>query len=544
MSVMTRLVSRIFDLPPAVATKIECQTDIRVPMADGAVLYASRFFPQGSTGLPIVVVRTPYAPRGNKPDLMSRLIVERGYQVVVQNCRGRFGSQGEWEPFRADRQDGLATLRWLETQPWFGGAVAMFGLSYYGYVQLAAGAGAPSSLKALVPQMAASRIYGVVRPAGTVALDTVLAWHYSVYVVYPATRLGMVRTILARRSALRRALATLPVGDADRVALGRTEQFFQDIIRSACPEDEVWAAMDHSKLVQDIEAPVHLVGGWYDFFLVDLLVDYRSLYDAGKNPYLTIGPWTHGSFAGVKAGLRESLTWYEAHLRGKTEALRASPVRVWIMGSNRWVDLPSWPPRATPTSWYLNNNGQLSSTSSGAGASRSRYRYDPADPTPNLGGALVLGGGPKDNRKLERRSDVLTFTSPPVGTDTTIMGTVEAILHVRSSLENTDFHVRLCDVSPRGKSINLCDGIIRLTPSDRPGPNGVYQLSIQLSPTAHCFQSGHRIRLQISSGAHPRYNRNLGTDDPIASGIRMCVADQEVLHDSQHPSAIVLPATS
>jgi putative CocE/NonD family hydrolase len=510
-------------------------------MDDGAVLYASRFYPRDSIEqLPIVLVRTPYAPRGDKPDLMSRLIVERGYQVVVQNCRGRFGSQGEWEPFRADREDGLATLRWLEEQPWFGGDVAMFGVSYYGYAQFAAGAGAPSSLKALVPQMSPSRIYGIFRPAGTLALDSALAWHYSVYAVYVQSGLGMVRAILARGRVLQRALRTLPIGEADRVVVGRRQQFFQDIIRSARPEDEVWAATDHSKLVERIEAPVHLVSGWYDFVLDDLLADYQSLRDAGRVPYLTIGPWTHGAFPAVKVGLQESLAWYDAHLRGRTDALRASPVRICVMGSNRWVELPSWPPAATPTSWYLDNHAQLSSTAPGKSAGRSRYRYDPADPTPNVGGALVLGGGSKDNRKRERRADVLTFTSPAMQNDTTIIGTAEVNLQIRSSLEHTDVHVRLCDVSPGNRSLNVCDGIIRLTPADRPGPDGVHQLGIQLNTTAHCFRAGHRIRLQVSSGAHPRFNRNLGTDD-IAHGVTMRVADQEVLHDSDHPSVLVLP---
>jgi hypothetical protein len=543
MSLSTRILSRVLGLPPAVSTWIGCVTDIPVPMDDGTVLYASRFYPTDSAGdLPIVLVRTPYAPRGDRPDLMSRLIVERGYQVVVQNCRGRFGSEGEWEPFRADRADGLATLRWLEEQPWSGGDVAMFGVSYYGYAQLAAGAGAPSSLKALVPQMGPSRVDGIFRPNGTVALDAALAWHYSVHVVYVTSGLDMVRTILARGRVLRRALRTLPVGEADRVLVGRHLQFFQDIIRSARPEDEVWAATDHSGLVGRIEAPVHLVSGWYDFVLDDLLADYRSLRDAGRNPYLTIGPWTHGAPAAVKVGLQESLAWYDAHLRGRTDALRASPVRVCVMGSGRWVELPSWPPASTPTSWYLDAAGRLSPTAPGEGGGRSRYRYDPTDPTPNTGGALVLGGGPKDNRVRERRADVLTFTSPAMQDDTTVMGTAEVTLRFRSSLEHTDVHVRLCDVSAGNRSSNVCDGIVRLTPADRPDPDGVHRLGIRFTATAHCFRAGHRIRLQVSSGAHPRFDRNLGTGD-TARGVTMRVADQEVLHDGDHPSVLVLPVT-
>ncbi|WP_345564847.1 CocE/NonD family hydrolase [Nonomuraea rosea] len=532
---MSRLISRMLDLPPAVATDLEYQTDLAAPMPDGAVLLATRVAPRGGEGLPILLIRSPYVSRGRKADLMSRLLAERGYQVVFQNCRGTFGSTGAFEPFKNEREDGLATLQWLATQPWFSGSVAMFGLSYYGYVQLASGAGAPAHLKALMPQMAASRVYDVLR-GEPMRLDGVLSWLYTTYSGHAAASLlDRTRATMRRNRALRTGFQHLPVGEADQAALGRTIGFYQDVVRYGRPDDDLWAATDNAKHVPGIQAPVHFLAGWHDFFLRDELADYQALREAGKNPYLTIGPWTHASLPGIKAGLRHSLQWFDAHLRGNHGALRSAPVQVCVTGADTWIDLPSWPPLSTPTVRHLRAGGRLSTEPPAGQVQPSRYRYDPADPTPGLGGAVIQGGGARDNRKLEDRPDVLTFTSDPVPPDTTIMGTVTVSLHARSTLDHTDFFARLCDVAPKGTSTNLCDGIVRLH------RGGTQQITIQLTPTAHCFKPGHRIRLQISSGAHPMYNRNPGTGEPLTTATAMRPADQEIFHDAAHPSAIILP---
>jgi uncharacterized protein len=540
MSLMARLTARMFDLPPATRTDLEYQTDLAARMPDGAVLLATRVAPRGGEHLPIVLIRSPYVARGRKADLMSRLLAERGYQVVFQNCRGTFGSSGEFEPFRNERDDGLATLEWLATQPWFSRSVAMFGLSYYGYAQLASGAGAPPYLKALLPQMAASRIYGVMR-GEPMRLHGVLSWIYTTFGGHFATSsFDRTRVTLRRSSALRKAFRYLPVGRADEVALGRTVPYYQEVVRNAEPDDELWAAMDNSKHVADIQAPVHFLAGWYDFFLRDELADYATLRDAGRNPYLTVGPWTHASLPGMRAGIKQSLAWFDAHLGGNADAVRSAPVQVYVTGAERWADLPSWPPPATDAVHYLRAGGLLSAEPAADRCPPSRYRYDPADPTPSLGGAVITGGGVKDNRKLEARRDVLTFTSEPVRADTTVMGTASVTLHICSTLDNTDFFARLCDVAPKGTSANICDGIVRL---DHSGGR-VQQVTISLSPAAHCFKAGHRIRLQVSSGAHPMYNRNLGTGEPSATATAMRSADQEVFHDAGRPSAVRLPVVS
>ena len=213
------------------------------------------------------------------------------------------------------------------------------------------------------------------------------------------------------------------------------------------------------------------------------------------------------------------------------------------MGADEWRDFPEWPPPGIqPQRWHLQSDGGLA-TETPSQSDPDRYRYDPADPTPNLAGAIMLGQwGQQDNRKLESRSDVLVYTSKPMEQELEVIGPVEAEPFVRSSLEHTDFYARLCDVDPKGKSLNICDGLQRLRPN-RPAPesDGYIRVNIELWPTAYCFRKGHRIRLQVSSGAHPRWVRNTGSGEPIATATTLRVADQEVYHDPAHPSAIILP---
>jgi uncharacterized protein len=288
------------------------------------------------------------------------------------------------------------------------------------------------------------------------------------------------------------------------------------------------------------------MAGWYDIFLYWQLQDYQALRAAGKQPYLLIGPWTHTS--SVNAGLitRETLAWLDAHVKGKRERLHEMPVQLFVMGENRWRHFADWPPAETER-WYLRAGGGLASTMPPA-SEPDRYRYDPADPTPAVGGNSLGAAkhmGPKDNRSLEARADVLVYTSAVLEQDLVVIGPVTADLYVRSSLEYTDFFARLCVVEASGKSINLCAGMLRLTPgSIPPQPDGSLLISIEIWPTAYHFRKGQRIRVQVSSGAHPRLARNSGGGEPLATGTKLRVAEQTVYHDPEHPSAILLPVLS
>ncbi|MGW0584086.1 CocE/NonD family hydrolase, partial [Streptomyces sp. NPDC002920] len=287
-----------------------------------------------------------------------------------------------------------------------------------------------------------------------------------------------------------------------------------------------------------IRVPVSTVGGWYDIFLPGQLRDYRALQEAGRNPRLTVGPWAHLSMGVGHAYTAETLDYGLALARGEEPAERA-PVRLFVMGEEKWRDFPSWPPPGyEPTRFHLQPRGALS-TEAPADSAPDRYRYDPADPTPAFGGARMAFGvrtGRVDNTEPEARPDVLTYTTPVLDNDVEVVGEVSAEIHFRSSLPYADVFVRLCDVDGKGRSTNVCDGLTGLT-----GADATSTAVVRLWPTAYRFKRGHRIRVQVSSGAFPRFNRNPGTGEPRGSATTLRAADQLVLHDPEHPSAVVLP---
>jgi len=219
-------------------------------------------------------------------------------------------------------------------------------------------------------------------------------------------------------------------------------------------------------------------------------------------------------------------------------------VRLYILGADEWREMEAWPPPNPTTRLFLQPHGLLSPEPP-ADSPPDRYRYDPADPTPNLGGGLLFPpAGPVDNRPLEARPDVLVYTTPPLKQDLEVIGPVRLQLYVRSSLAHTDFFGRLCDVHPSGRSINICDGLFRIEPGKGERlPDGTLRIEVDMWATACRFRRGHRLRLLVASGAHPRWARNLGTGEPAATATRMAVAEQEVYHDPEHPSALLLPGS-
>jgi hypothetical protein len=332
----------------------------------------------------------------------------------------------------------------------------------------------------------------------------------------------------------------------DRIITGRTVSYYQDWLQHDSPGDPWWKAVDFTDTVGMIHAPINMVGGWYDMFLPMILADYARLRQAGKRPYLTIGPWVHTSLPAFPYMVRESLAWFRAFLLGEEGRLHKAPVRVFVMGRKKWKGLPDWPPPGyKPQSWYLQPGHALAPQPPGVGQAGQpdRYRYDPANPTPTVGGSsLSQNSGPRDNRTVEARDDMLVYTSPGLDRDMEVIGAVRAELYVKSSLERTDFFVRLCDVGPKGKSINISDGLIRLRPGQPVvGDDGVWKVCVELWSTAHCFLKGHRIRVQVAGGSHPRFVRNTGTDEPLATATTLVAADHTVYHDSAHPSALILP---
>jgi putative CocE/NonD family hydrolase len=287
-----------------------------------------------------------------------------------------------------------------------------------------------------------------------------------------------------------------------------------------------------------------MVTGWHDIFLPAQLADYQTLRQTGAVPYLTIGPWTHGSVGMFAAALREGLGWLRAHLAGDPGSVRDAPVRVYVGGGGGWRELDGWPPPARVQAWYLAPGGQLAPRPPSAPSTPDRFRYDPVDPTPSLGGALLVANraGQVDNRAVEARHDVLVFSSAPLAEPVEVLGPVEAVVYARGELDHFDVFARICDVDRRGRSWNVCDGLARVAPGRfTTGADGVVEVWVRLWPTGHQFRTGHQIRVQISGGAHPRFARNPGTGEPLGTAVVLRAGDQAIFHDPDHPSAVLLP---
>jgi uncharacterized protein len=534
--------ARVLGLPPPRARRITLRRDLRVRVRDGVPLLTDHYAPEVADA-PAVLIRTPYGRHG-PIRLLGRLLAAQGFHVVVQSCRGTFGSGGRFEPLRHEREDGLDTVDWLRRQPWYGGTFGTYGASYEGFVQWALAADAGDDLRAMVAVATASATRDSTYSGESFALDTVLTW----------TELIEAQTVpwLARQIELKRgqpklvtALTHLPLREADRVATGVTVPFFQEWLSHHTPDADYWRPRVFDTQIGAVRADVAMVTGWHDIFLPAQLADYAALRRAGARPQLMIGPWTHGSVGLFLAGLREGVRWLRTHLAGDATASDAAPVRIHVGGGAGWRDLPDWPPPAVTTAWHLHPAGQLSSAPPVPSAP-DRFRYDPMDPTPSLGGPLLVAqrAGPVDNRPVEARPDVLTYTSGPLHEMVEVIGPVTARVYVRSTLPYLDVFLRLCDVDRRGRSWNVCDGLVRVAP-DRFSRDaaGVLAVDVSLWPAAHRFAVGHRLRLQVSGGAHPRYARNPGTGEPLGTAVMLQAGEREILHDPEHPSAVHLPVS-
>ncbi|MFJ6196472.1 CocE/NonD family hydrolase [Micromonospora sp. NPDC092111] len=536
---LDRLATAALRLPAARTHRVTVTRDVPVRVRDGVPLRTDHYAPE-LPGAPTVLIRTPYG-RGGPVRLLGRLVAGRGFHVVIQSCRGTGGSGGRFAPLVHERDDGLDTVDWLRRQSWYTGTFGMFGASYQGFVQWALAAEVGAELGAMVAVATASATRDSTYAGESFALDTVLTW----------AELLQAQTVpwLARQWELKRgqprlaaALAHLPLSEADRVATGVTVPFFQEWLRHHTPDADYWRGRVFADRIAEVRAPVAMVTGWQDIFLPGQLADHAALRAAGVPTRLTVGPWTHGSPGMLAAALREGLAWLDAHLGGRP-APTGAPVRVHVGGDGGgWRDLPDWPPPAVTTRWHLHAGGRLAPEPPAASPPDAIW-YDPADPTPSLGGPLLVAqrAGPVDNRPVEARPDVLVYTSAVLAAPVEVLGPVRAEIHVRSDLSYLDVFVRLCDVDRRGRSWNVCDGLVRVAPGRFPvGADGVIRVPVELWPAAHRFAPGHRLRVQVCGGAHPRYARNPGTGEPLGTAVTLRAGRREILHDPAHPSLLVL----
>jgi uncharacterized protein len=529
---------RALRLPRATTPNVEVRRGLSIEMPDGTRLIADLYRPRGAAPMPTVLVRTPYGRRGLIATLSSRLFAERGLQVLLQSCRGTFGSGGELNPFW-ERDDGLATLTWIREQPWHSGRLGTLGASYLGITQWALAADAGPDLAVMAVAASSSDPRGQTYHGDTFSLELALGWAY-IATVQEQRWAGMQQLLMRRR--LRTAADAWPLTLTDRKLVGATVPYYQDWLKHSGPNDSYWDDRTFSAGVKNVRAAVDLVTGWHDIFLPGQLQDYRRLRDAGRTVRLMIGPWTHFSVGLAAESTRRAIEVLRGHLIDGTGMPPGPPVRIYVTGAEEWRELPDWPPSDTVVErWHLHQQAGLSPELPAA-SHPDTYRYDPARPTPSLGGPGP-GKARVDNGALETRTDVLTFTSAALEEPLEVIGPVSADIYFQSNRSHTDVFVRLCDVDKRGVSVNVCDGIQRLAVDNPPVSNdGTRRVEVELWPTAYRFAAGHRLRVQISSGAHPRFARNPGTGRQLNEDSELLPADQQIFHDPDHPSAILLPA--
>ncbi len=565
MSIASQLMSMMYQLPAA-EFGVQVEHDISIKAKDGVELLTDVYFPKnpgkeqdkrsengthdygadGSKshdyGYPTLLMRTPYGRFGF--GMVAEAYAERGFITVLQACRGTDNSGGVFDPLINERMDGLATLDWIYQQKWFDGRLGLTGPSYLGYAQWAICDALPEGA-ALSAKATASNFKDIVFPGGAFALQLWLSWLQTIHgldhELFGMT-LRMATGDVERRTE--KSALTLPLSKADMDAVGEEIPFWQQWFGDAIDNPPFWKARDHSSRLNKKTPPNCFVTGWYDLMVDAHLKDYQRLVALGSTPHLTIGPWFHTDSDLQGECLKQTIAFMDAHLLQKKNSLRSMPVKFYVSGTEEWHECLTFPPAvAKERTLFLTPSKQLLLAPVNQG-NTARYIYDPSNPTPNVGGAIFafLGAGAQDNKHLETRPDVLIFTSVPVEKNLTIVGNIKVKIFVKSSLQNTDFFTRICDVDKNGVSINICDAIIRLTPDKvTPDDMGVMEIELLLHTTAHTFLGGHCIRLQISSGAHPRFARNLGTNEPIGSATKMQTAQQELFFGSNYPSSITLP---
>lgn len=528
--------ARLLGLRPG-EHRVRWQEERAIAMRDGVRLRTWRLAPIGGGQHPTLLIRTPYGIGWNLPmpimPFLARLFATRGYQVVLQDTRGRYGSDGEFYPFVHERRDGQDTLAWIEGQPWFDGRLGMWGASYFGYTQWSLADGAPAYLKALVPFITTADFHSFFYPGGAFSLISALRW---------ASGNGGRRGNYARPSRVLAAARTRPLRDAVRVA-GQRAAFFDDWVDHP-DRDDYWAAIDHLSVRTTNRVPVLSIAGLYDIFCGPQLEDYSAMRTTTN---LEIGPYAHGSHAlsprrlgWTQAGpihfMRSSLAFLDHHLQGR-DLVRA-PVERYVVGQDRWCEEASWPPPAAqPLRFHLHAGGRLLRDEPAADAPPSHFVHDPEAPVPSRGGSFL---GPKcglaDQRPLGARRDVLCFDTPPLARALHLAGPVTARLVCESSAPATDFTAKLVWLPSAASrpALNLCDGIRRV-PQMQSGPQ---EIAIDLWSASAVIPAGDRLRVEIASSNFPRYDAHPGVPGNPGHARSWQRAEQTLHHAADRPSHV------
>ncbi len=563
---------------------ITIQRGVPMKTRDGVTLRADIYHPAGDGKFPTLLQRTPY-DKNNGVEFGRRAAL-RGYLVVIQDVRGRYTSEGEWYPFKHETDDGYDTIEWAAALPNSNGKVGMFGGSYVGATQMLAAIGHPPHLAGICPVVTASNYHENWTYQGG-AFEQWFNESWTSGLAQDTLNRAIRRDTNALTGSTVLPLSQYPLfnisAPADGAALTQVlAPYFIDWATHT-DYDSYWKQWSIEQNFQNIQVPALTIAAWYDIFQGGSLRNYIGLRDHAGNPaaragqhlFVTIGGHAGGGshigtvdFGPAAAEFDEdsaTLDWYDYLFQGKQNDFAAHPIRIFIMGQNKWRNEDAWPlERAKDSLLYLHSWDGKANSVSGHGMllpgmqlpnndPADTFTYDPANPVPTTGGPLCcdsqhLPPGPRDQKEVEARPDVLIYSTPPLNADTEVTGPVTLDLYAASSAVDTDFTAKLVDVWPNGYAQNLTEGILRARyresttgPAKLLTPGKIYEYKIDMWSTSNVFLKGHIIRLEVSSSNFPRFDRNLNTGQPAATSSKFVKATNTVYHDAAHPSALILP---
>jgi uncharacterized protein len=563
-------------------TLVKIEKNVPAMMRDGTILRADVYHPLAPGRFPALLQRTPYSKNAAHASQEFSELASHGFVVVIQDTRGRYMSDGVARP-HDEAQDGFDTIAWVAQLPYVNGKVGMFGGSYLATTQLLAATLRPPALVALFPASSYASRYDMVFQGGAFYLSDGLAWNLGQAVdvrrrvlTPEADRDGPAGLTDAEEKAFRgQWLWHLPLKSIDALEIRKYAPGYF-LMLDHPSYDAYWQTFDIEARHDQFQVPAYHLTGWYDTLLTGTLRNFAGLRahaateQARRYQRLVIGPWTHARPTlqstkigdldfGRDAGLdsRElMIRWFAYWLQGGDAAiLKNPPVRIFVMGENRWRDEQEWPlARARSTAYYLGSSGRANTAAgdgtldphSSAGAFADQFVYDPSNPVPT-GAQGGYSRTPSDQRDTEKRRDVLVYSTAPLRGAIEVTGPISVKLWVASSARDTDFTATLVDVFPDGTARALTDGILRARYRESKTqpvlltPGQPVEITIDVGATSNLFLAGHRIRLDISSSNFPRFDRNPNTGGVFGEDSTPLRANQTIFHDAAHPSRLFLP---
>lgn len=571
--------------------QILIEKNVACALRDGNVLKADVYRPAEDGTFPVLLTRLPYnkeLPRYSQLLLDPIRAAGEGYAVIIQDVRGRFHSDGDFRSFLSEAEDGYDAVEWAAQLPYSDGNVGMYGISYFGYTQLAAAVLQPPHLKAIFPIMTFNDMRdGALYHGGAMEHGLMESW--SLGSIAPDSlvrKYGLTPELAAaiKKYAdyvndIDRWYAEAPVADWEPLReLGVADFFFEQADHDL-DETDYWKQTSLADRFDHFQVPAYHLAGWYDVFLGPTLKNYTEMREqTGNSQKLIIGPWGHNVFSsnigersfGIQASadfidLKEDLTglqlrWFDHWLKGiDTKITEEAPVKLFVMGTNEWRDEKEWPlARTEYVPYYFHSNGQANSRNGSGLLSADKpndepvdeYIYDPENPVPTKGGGTLYAGvltmGPRDQGEIEDRDDVLVYTSEPLERPLEVTGPVKVKLWASTDAVDTDFTAKLVDVLPNGTPYNLTDGIIRAKyrngyTAEPIQPGQIEEYEIDLWATGNVFLPGHCIRVEISSSSFPRFDCNPNTGKTMMEDTETKPARQTIFHNAEYPSHVVLP---